>query len=141
MISKFMDKWESRRSEIEDLYSTKHPESYSEIVREAINLLRGDSDDDENYDESIPDPERIHSIDDGHYQGTLLFVIGAKGYQPSTYWFVKINYGSCSGCDWLEGTRGYSDEKPSKEQTDEYVRMVAHVIQGLKPMQEEDGEF
>ena len=40
-----------------------------------------------------PGLERIHRIDDGDYQGTLVFVIGGKGYQLSTYWYVKVSYG------------------------------------------------
>lgn len=62
-----------------------------------------------------PHPERIHQIDDGDYQGTLIFVIGAGGYQPSRYWYVKVGYGSCSGCDTLQAIRGYEDDAPTKE--------------------------
>jgi hypothetical protein len=87
-----------------------------------------------------PDPTRIHQIDDGDYQGTLLFVIAASGYQPSDYWYVKVGYGSCSGCDTLQaidGYGGYSDEAPSKDQVDDYMTLALHIIQGLKSMQGE----
>lgn len=57
-----------------------------------------------------PDIDRIHRIDDGDYQGTLVFVIGADGYQPSTYWYTDVSYGSCSGCDALEAAWGYGDD-------------------------------
>jgi hypothetical protein len=53
------------------------------------------------------DPERITAIDHGDYQGTRVFVVGGKGYQPSRYWYVKVGYGSCSGCD------AYEDERAS----------------------------
>lgn len=50
----------------------------------------------------LPDPERIERINWGYYQGILLFVIGATGYQPSVFWTVKVYYGSCACCDSLE---------------------------------------
>ena len=65
-----------------------------------------------------PDPNRIHEIDDGDYQGTLVYVIAAKDYQPDDYWYVKIGYGSCSACDTLEAIRNFSDEKPTPEQVE-----------------------
>ena len=79
-------------------------------------------------------PERIHKIDDGDYQGTLLFVIAAKGYQPSKYWAVSVGYGSCSGCDTLEGIKSDGDygESPNKQQIADYMTLALHIVQGLK---------
>ena len=57
-----------------------------------------------------------------------MFIIGAKGYQPSDYWYVKVGYGSCSGCDTLEAIRGYSDEKPTPDQVKDYVTLALHVV-------------
>ena len=50
------------------------------------------------------DSEHITTIDDGHYQGTLLFVIPRNTYQPQEYDYLMsyIGYGSCSGCDSLQ---------------------------------------
>lgn len=79
-----------------------------------------------------PNPECIHEIDDGEYQGTLLFVIPADGYQPYDYWYVKVNYGSCSGCDTLmailEGDYGDTID----EKVDSLFTLALHIVQGLK---------
>jgi ABC-type multidrug transport system ATPase subunit len=42
-----------------------------------------------------------------NYQGTLLYMIPLKTYQPSEYDYLMtyIGYGSCSGCDTLEAIR------------------------------------
>jgi hypothetical protein len=127
MIQEFIDRWEAGgREKVQARFSEKHPECYRDIVKAVVEAI-ADSDAYRN-----PDPERIHGIDDGDYQGTLVFVIGESGYQPSTYWAVTVSYGSCSGCDTLEGIRSYDDDKPSEEQTKDYVTLALHILQGLK---------
>jgi len=132
MIQEFVKAWESRKGEIEAMFRAKHPEDYAEIVKAVVMILNADSED---YDR--PDPERITGIDHGHYQGTLLFVIAGSGYQPDNFWFVKVGYGSCSGCDTLERIRDYDDAPPSDEQVADYMTLALHIVQGLKPL---DGE-
>ena len=91
-----------------------------------------------------PDPDeyeqpsfnRIHKIDDGNYQGTLLFVVGAGGYQPSDYWSVFVGYGSCSGCDTLQNIMRYSDDPPNAEQLNDLMGLALNVVQGLKKVGE-----
>lgn len=77
-----------------------------------------------------PDPTRIHVIDDGDYQGTLLFVVGAADYQPSAYWYTTVSYGSCSGCDALEDAWDYGD--PSYEAV---YMLTLHMLQKAKRME------
>ena len=131
MIQEFVEKFEKDKVKLEDMFRSKHPENYKEVVKNVVSVLT----DDEPYD-SI-DPERIHSVDDGDYQGTLVFIIGAKGYQPSDYWYVKVSYGSCSGCDTLQAINGYSDTAPSEEQVQDYMTLALHIVQGLKKMGED----
>ena len=49
------------------------------------------------------DSENFTTIDDGDYQGTLLFVIPERTYQPGAenYLMTYIGYGSCSCCDTM----------------------------------------
>ena len=85
-----------------------------------------------------PDPERIHEIDDGDYQGTLVYIIGDDSYQPNQYWYVRIAYGSCSGCDTLESIRNYDGGPPKESQVDDYMTLCLHIIQQLKAMAGEE---
>jgi hypothetical protein len=124
MIQEFIDKYMSNKNELRKLYSEKHPEDYAEVVKNVINLLSGGY--------GSPDPERIHVIDDGDYQGTLLFIIPNHGYQPRTYWAVFVDYGSCSGCDTLESIREHSSKKPTEQQIDGYMTLSLHIVQSIK---------
>ena len=48
--------------------------------------------------------EGITMIDNGGYQGTLLFMMPFDTYQPAEYEYLMtyVGYGSCSGCDTLQ---------------------------------------
>jgi hypothetical protein len=128
MIEKFTKAWFANLPAMRERFTAKHPDDYLEVVTAVIGMLSEADDSGKG-----PDPERIHEINDGDYQGTLLYVIGAKGYQPSTYWAVKVDYGSCSGCDTLQGIRGYRGGKPDDDaQVSEYMTLALHVIQGLR---------
>jgi hypothetical protein len=129
MIQEFVDKFMAKKEELEKVFSEKHPEEYKEIIAAVVGVI-GD-------EYGTPDKNRIHVIDDGDYQGTLLFVIGANGYQPNGYWYVKVGYGSCSGCDTLQSISDYSDEPPTAEQIKDYMTLALHVVQGLKKMGDE----
>lgn len=126
MIDKFVEKFNKNKESMENSLKEKHPDEYKDLVKVVIQNINVKDD----YDE--PDPERITVIDDGEYQGTLLFIIGAKGYQPSKYWSVYVNYGSCSGCDTLQGIREYSRKSPTDEQVKDYMTLALHIVQGIK---------
>ena len=126
MIYEFVKKWEIGKARVESVFKKSHPQEYMDIVKAVVEILGADSD----YD--VPDPDRIHVIDDGDYQGTLLFIIAAKGYQPNDYWAVKVDYGSCSGCDTLEAIRSHNDNPPTPEQVKDYMTLALHIVQELK---------
>lgn len=130
MIREFVAAWDSRKQEVREKFEQKHPDSYDDVVRAVVSILGAGY--------GAPDPTRITCIDHGEYQGTLLFVIGAEGYQPSDYWYVKVYYGSCSGCDTLQSICGYSSDPPTESQVDEYMTLALHIVQGLKSMNERE---
>lgn len=130
MIKEFVDAFDKRKGEIRAKWRSERPSGYADIVRAVVEIL---SDPDGLWPDE-PDPERIHQIDDGDYQGTLVFVIADKGYQPSTYWNVMVSYGSCSGCDTFESICGYPDEPPTEEQLDDYMTLALHIVQKLHLM-------
>jgi hypothetical protein len=127
MLMDLLSRYDDKKEELRAKMAAAHP-SYEDIVKYVIEAV---SDPDE-YDSL--DPERIHVIDDGDYQGTLLFIIAAKGYQPSKYWAVYVGYGSCSGCDTLQAIQdsGAWGEKPNEKQINDYMTLALHIVQGLK---------
>lgn len=129
MIKEFVVRWEKNKAAIEAEFST-HPDAYVDIVRRVVKHL---SDVDADCGTPNPDWKKVHQIDDGDYQGTLVYLIPQQGYQPSTYFVVKVSYGSCSGCDTLESIK--SDDRgaaPSRKQIKEYMTLALHIVQGLK---------
>ena len=128
MIREFTDKFVASEATVKAQLAKEHPGSYEDIVRLVVETINPDQ------DYGLPDVERIYRIDDGDYQGTLVFVIGAIGYQPYDYWYVRVSYGSCSGCDTLQDIHDYSYGPPTPEQVQGYWTLALHVAQGLKAM-------
>lgn len=125
--------WEANKQAVKSVFEEKHPKNYKDVISAVVKMLHDSSD--EYYK---PDPKRIHEIDDGDYQGTLVYVIGSTGYQPHQYWYVKVGYGSCSGCDTLQAICGYEDGKPTEEQVKDYMTLALHIIQGMRKMGDSD---
>ncbi len=87
------------------------------------------------YDDRL-DLEEITEIDNGNYQGTLLFVIPFDTYQPSEYEYIMtyVGYGSCSGCDALQSAQGWDDGKLTEEQLTDFMSICKDIVcNAIKP--------
>ena len=85
--------------------------------------------------------EKTHEIDDGDYQGTLLYMIPIDTYQPSYWEYVAtyVYYGSCSGCDALLAISNYRYDLPNSDQVEDYVELCLSILQHCKyPFNYED---
>ena len=131
MIQTFVNRFMDKNTDIADKFKKKHPKDYIDIVKIVIEAITSD-------DYNDIDPNRIHIIDDGDYQGTLLYIIGAKGYQPSDYWYVMVDYGSCSACDTLQSIHNYSDYAPSRDDVKQYMTLALHIVQRLKKIDDKE---
>lgn len=93
------------------------------------------------------DIENITEIDNGHYQGTLLFVMPFNTYQPSEYEYLMtfVNYGSCSACDTLQSIQNYRNGKLTSYQVNEFMTLCKDLIcNTVKPYNSgwrEDADF
>ena len=132
MNTEIIAAWELAKPAIRAAIAAKHPGSYRELVTLVVGEVA-----DRMTGYPVPDKSRVEEIDHGDYQGTLVYVIGATGYQPDDYWYVRVSYGSCSGCDTLESICGYSGEPPTDAQVGEYMTLALHIVQRMKKM---DGE-
>jgi hypothetical protein len=129
MIQELVDRFMANEETMKTKLAANPPSDYREIVKLVVEAVT-----EYDYGPNNLDPTRIHAIDDGEYQGTLVFVIGAKGYQPSDYWYCRVCYGSCSGCDTLEAIRGHGCETPTPQQATDYWTLALHVVQSIKKM-------
>ena len=128
MIAEFVQAWDARKDNLAIWFRTMPQEKLSyevilkAIIDEVINPI---------IDGTKWDSEKIHTIDDGHYQGCQIFIVPKDTYQPSPYHYFTTyqDYGSCSGCDLLEGIRRYYDGIPTEEQVEEYMVLALHLLQ------------
>ena len=85
--------------------------------------------------DSVPrwNAKGITEIDDGDYQGTLLYLIPEATYQPSEYNYLMtyIGYGSCSGCDLLQSIQPYSAEETTDEDIAEFMALCKDFITNM----------
>lgn len=129
METKFVERFDNKRNEIKEtlaflLDTCKDDIDYSDIVRIVIDAIHEDDGD--------PNPNAIHEIDDGDYQGMLLFVIPADEWQPYDYWYVRVFYGSCSACDTLQSILYDSDDRD--QQINDLLTLALHIFQGLNKL-------
>lgn len=129
METRFIERFDSKRDEIKEtlaflLDTCKYDIDYRDIVSIVIDAIH------EGYGD--PNPNAISEIDDGDYQGTLLFVIPEDIYQPYDYWYVRVFYGSCSGCDTLQSI--LYDSYSKEQQIDDLFTLALHIFQGLKKL-------
>lgn len=130
MIQKYAEKFPKIEQALRDTFTT-HVNDYKEIVQRTLMFL---SEDPTDIPYGEPDFNNIHVIDDGDYQGTLLYVIPEGSYQPDDYFYVKVNYGSCSACDTLLSIEAMSEYGSivTDQQKDAYLDLCRHVAQGIK---------
>ena len=81
-------------------------------------------------DENEWDVNKIKEIDDGDYQGTLLYLIPEDTYQPnsSEYLMTFVEYGSCSGCDTLQGIQCFLGTKGRNESINDLMSLCKDLI-------------
>lgn len=103
MMKYCVHKWDENKKYLEaalrqtDCSEVTYDQLMKAVVVEVLN--RGAADESEQL--SV---KRMRRIDDGQYQGTIIYIVPFDTYQPdeSEYLMTFVNYGSCSGCDTLE---------------------------------------
>ena len=144
MNKEFVRYWEKNKGNLEDYLRTHEQGEYGDYV-DLVKLI---------FDHVINpeisyghgwgsckfNTENITVIDDGDYQGTLLFILHQDTYQPSPseYVYTYVYYGSCSGCDTLLSINCYGDGLPSAEQVEDYMKLCLHLLQHCKRMVDDE---
>lgn len=132
MIKYCIEKWDKNKKKLEDVLredTTLNSCNYGYLVKLVVeNILNDETND---YCDTW-DSENITTIDNGDYQGTLLFLIPTGAYQPSEYEYLMtyVGYGSCSGCDTLQGIQScpWHDVKPTEQQLKDYMTLCKDLV-------------
>ena len=101
-------------------------DDYKKLIRAIIKYIFNNNDNGPEFN-----TENIAEIDNGDYQGTLLFMFHVDTYQPFAYDYIitTIDYGSCSGCDALQGAFCY----PTVDAiVDSLMSICLHLCQHMK---------
>lgn len=80
------------------------------------------------------DAEGITVADNGSYCGTLMFLIPKDTYEPLEYEYLLtyVNYGSCSGCDALQGTQCcITDETPTDIDIKRFMMLCKDLVTNM----------
>lgn len=124
MLKYCYEKWNKNKGLLEAALRETNlcDQSYSSLLGLTVKYILNDGlgKDDYNYDNQW-DTGKITVIDNGDYQGTLLFLIPKNTYQPSEYEYLMtyIGYGSCCCCDYLQSITPWDDDEPV---TDEVIK-------------------
>lgn len=115
MIKICLEAWDKHNGELEAWYRSLSVEdlnslSYRDITTKVFGMISRYMDESSNWLGKL-DLDNIVEINNGGYQGTLLYLIPFYTYQPSEseYLMTYIGYGSCSCCDTLQGLELWGD--------------------------------
>ena len=131
MLKIVVEKWWKNKNKLEAAYRFKtgwNSCSYLDIVKETINSILNDNDGYTKWD-----IEHITEIENGDYQGTLLYLIPENTYQPSSdeYLMTYVYYGSCSGCDTLQAIQEWSEGPLKEDQIKEFMMLSLHLLENM----------
>lgn len=131
MIQKYIDNFQKNKSYLYDYFAAtpqSEYDTYQKLLIKTIELCINDPVNPE------IDTAAVTEIDDGDYQGTLLYIIPRNIYQPEEYDYITtyVGYGSCSGCDTLLGISCYDSGFPNKSQVEAYLTLCLHMVERME---------
>lgn len=131
MVKEFCKAWEANKGNLEEYFRTHtqdNYDSYDALVKLLFDIVINPSMKSDYYRFRTDD---MTVLDHGEWQGTLIFILHMNCYQPSVdeYVYTSMGYGSCSGCDTLQGIHNYGTELPSEQQIKDYMTLCLHLLQ------------
>lgn len=131
MIKIIAENWNTGKKYLKNALLKMNPANltYKTLVEEVVeNIINRGSNCECNYNVN-----NISCIDDGDYQGYLLFVIPRDTYQPNNeeYLMTYVGYGSCNVCDALLSAVGYSDEGWTETKINDVMNICLSICQHM----------
>lgn len=136
MLKIIVSQWEEHQDELRrELFKRKdlNDIEYKDLVKLTFEII---------YNNCLPesqyalDLDKIHEINDGDYQGTLLFLIPFDSCQPCEFEYLMtyVGYGSCSWCDTLLSIQGCSGDVPTESQVNDFMKLCKDILTNtIKP--------
>ena len=150
MIEHFVNQWYENRQELESFLEKEYDQSedkrywgvgYRYLFRKVFELVVTQPREirdrhDQRWNNYSWDWSRFRTIDDGEYQGEIVFIMVPNVYQPSLdkdYYFTSVVYGSCSHCDTMQHVQEVVETKEEKIQA--LMLAALHMVQATKTFQ------
>ena len=139
MIPQVIEQWEKRKHLLEEHFRNGFLDDFDEyekIVRLLFDIVITEVPNAEYKDWCL---DKMTVVDQGDYGGTRIYIIPTDTYQPDMDDYIIMNnyYGSCSGCDTLQGIIGWPSEgKPSEDQVKGLMTIALHLVQSAKILNE-----
>jgi hypothetical protein len=135
MLKIIRDKWDRNKDKLQETLikgnTFMNECSYIDLVKLSFKIIfNSDGEGDQ------LDIKKITEIDDGDYQGTLLYLIPFETYQPSEYEYLMthVSYGSCSGCDTLQSIQDYGKIFLTDQQVSDFMTLCKDILTNtIKP--------
>lgn len=133
MLKYCLEKWDANKGILKErLKKDKKLNScnYKYLVKLVVECILNSG---EKRKSSEWDSKHITVVDNGDYQGTLLFLIPRNTYQPAEYEYLMtyVGYGSCTGCDTLQRIQEYGDERLTKSQMKGYMALCKDLVTNM----------
>lgn len=131
MIKIMKDRWSKNNGKLREALAERtdlNECGYKDLVKLTFQYIFN-STSDELCSDAL-DVEHITEIDDGDYQGTLIYMIPFDTYQPSAgeYLMTFVSYGSCSGCDTLQAIQDYGEGKLTESQLNDFMSLCKDLV-------------
>lgn len=135
-MTKFcLNQWNKNKDKLRAVFKTEiqwDTCSYKDLIVAVVENVLNNDNPSEQWDAT-----RIHEIDDGDYQGTLLYLIPMITYQPAEYEYLItfVEYGSCNVCDTLQNIQSlgeYSAKTLNEEQVELYMTLCKEILANIK---------
>lgn len=137
MIKEFVAAWDKNKPYLEK-YFREHTQDQYDSYEKLVGVLFDVVINPAMHYYNRYDIHKLRVIDDGHYQGTQIFIIPEDTYQPNVdeYVYTYIYYGSCSGCDTLLSINEWDNGLPNDKQVEGYMMLCLHLLQRCHRMVE-----
>lgn len=132
MLKYCLECWDKHKGELENELRSRTDLNYCEYIDLVRMIVKNVF-----VEDIVWDHSNITEIDNGDYQGTLLFLIPTNTYQPSEneYLMTYVGYGSCSVCDTLQSIQeGWRNEPLTERQVKDYMALCKDIVTNtIKP--------
>lgn len=133
MLKYCLNKWNQNEKVLEERLKTTtglNDCSYVDLVKLVVECILNEGT--ASYEKRW-DINDITEIDHGDYQGTLLFLIPLRTYQPAEYEYLMtyVGYGSCSLCDTLRAIQDWPGDLLREEQVKDFMSLCKDLITNM----------